>query len=176
MISLACGLCFDFNQFDQFAFVVGTEEGNIHKCSKAYSGQYQKTYEGHQLAVYKVRWNPFHKDTFISASADWTMKIWDARIDTPVMSFDMKQVMVDVVWCPFNSGVFIALSLLRAYVYNLGKDRHGSATDLKPVNFDKLTNVAFNPKDPIFLIGDTRGRVGVFKLSRDLTERKSFLI
>lgn len=100
------------------------------------------------------------------------MKIWDARLDSPVMSFDMKQVMVDVVWSPFDASVFIALSLMRAYVYNLDKDRHGSATDLKPVNFDKLTNVAFNPKDPIFLIGGSRGQVGVFKLSKDLANRK----
>lgn len=48
LISLACGLCFDFNKFDPFTFIVGTEEGNIHKCSKAYSGQYQETYDGHQ--------------------------------------------------------------------------------------------------------------------------------
>lgn len=53
LISLACGLCFDFNKFDPFTFIVGTEEGNVHKCSKAYSGQYQETYDGHQLAIYK---------------------------------------------------------------------------------------------------------------------------
>ena len=45
LISLAGGLCFDFNKFDPFTFIVGTEEGNIHKCSRAYSGQYQETYE-----------------------------------------------------------------------------------------------------------------------------------
>ena len=174
MISLACGLCFDFNAYDEFAFVVGTEEGNIHKCSKAYSGQYQKTYEGHQLAVYKVRWNPFHKETLISASADWTVKIWDARIESPVMSFDLSQVMVDVVWSPFDSSVFIALSLMKAYVYNLDKDRHTRATDVKPSNFDKLTNLAFNPKDPIFLIGGSKGQVGVFKLNKELADRKNW--
>jgi len=40
-IGLACGLCFDFNKYDSFSFLVGTEEGKIHKCSLAYSGQYQ---------------------------------------------------------------------------------------------------------------------------------------
>jgi dynein intermediate chain 1, axonemal len=38
LVSLACGLCFDFNRFQKDTFIVGTEEGNIHKCSKAYSG------------------------------------------------------------------------------------------------------------------------------------------
>ena len=38
------------------------------------------TYEGHLLAVYKVMWNKFHPRTFISASADWTVRIWDSNI------------------------------------------------------------------------------------------------
>lgn len=45
LIGLACGLCFDFNQFEKNIFLVGTEEGKIHKCSRAYSGQYQETYQ-----------------------------------------------------------------------------------------------------------------------------------
>ena len=38
LIGLASGLCFDFNKFDPNIFILGTEEGRIHKCSKAYSG------------------------------------------------------------------------------------------------------------------------------------------
>lgn len=79
LIGLACGLCFDFNKFEEHIFLVGTEEGKIHKCSRAYSGQYQETYSGHLLAVYKVRWNNFHPRTFISASADWTVRLWDSK-------------------------------------------------------------------------------------------------
>lgn len=40
LIGLACGLCFDFSPFEPNIFLVGTEEGKIHKCSRAYSGQY----------------------------------------------------------------------------------------------------------------------------------------
>lgn len=38
LIGLAGGLCFDFNKFDDSIFIVGTEEGWIHKCSRSYSG------------------------------------------------------------------------------------------------------------------------------------------
>ena len=75
LTGLAGGCCFDFNETQQHLFIVGTEEGNIHKCSKAYSGQYLETYEGHHMAVYAVRWNPFHERIFISCSADWTVKV-----------------------------------------------------------------------------------------------------
>jgi hypothetical protein len=43
---LAGGCCFDFNAHSEHLLVLGTEEGKIHKCSKAYSGQYLETYEG----------------------------------------------------------------------------------------------------------------------------------
>jgi len=34
----AGGMCFDFNRYTDHLFLVGTEEGQIHLCSKAYSG------------------------------------------------------------------------------------------------------------------------------------------
>ena len=32
------------------------------------------------MAVYAVKWNPYHSKIFISCSADWTVKIWDHTI------------------------------------------------------------------------------------------------
>jgi dynein intermediate chain 1 len=72
---LASGCCFDFNRKHDHLFLVGTEEGNIYKCSKSYSGQYLQTYSGHHMAVYAVQWNSFDDDIFISCSADWTVKV-----------------------------------------------------------------------------------------------------
>ena len=45
LYGLAGGMCFDFNPKHDHLFLVGTEEGKIHLCSKAYSGQYLETYE-----------------------------------------------------------------------------------------------------------------------------------
>ncbi len=73
---LAGGCCFNFNKHNEHLFIVGTEEVKIHKCSMAYSGQYLETYLGHHMAVYALKWNPFHFRVFISCSADWTIKIW----------------------------------------------------------------------------------------------------
>ena len=65
-----------FNKYQEDLFLVGTEEGQIHLCSKSYSGQYLETYKDHYLAVYAVKWNPYHPKTFLSCSADWTIKMW----------------------------------------------------------------------------------------------------
>ena len=52
-------------QAQDHLFVVGTEEGHVHKCSKAYNSQYLETYVGHNMAVYSVQWKPFHQTAFM---------------------------------------------------------------------------------------------------------------
>lgn len=107
---LAGGCCFDFNRHSEHLFIVGTEEGKIHKCSKAYSGQYLETYAGHHMAVYALRWNPFHPRVFISCSVDWTVKIWDHNYSYPILSFDLGNAVGDVCWAPYSSTVFAAVT------------------------------------------------------------------
>ena len=80
---LAGGCCFDFSRLNDHLFLVGTEEGRIHKCSRAYQSQYLETYEGHYMAVYSVRWNNFNPKLFLSCSADWTVKMWEHAKTNP---------------------------------------------------------------------------------------------
>ena len=167
LTALACGLCFDFSPFDQFSFIVGTEEGNIHLCSIAYSGDYQETFEGHKLAVYKVKYHPFDSETFLSASADWNVKIWNIRIKQALMTFELGQAVVDIVWSPFCASVFIALSLDKTYVFDLKESRHHPVYENKPVR-SKCTNLAINWKDPLLYVGDSHGGVSTFKMSKNI--------
>lgn len=90
-------------------FLVGTEEGKIHKCSKAYSGQYLFTWDAHDLPVYTVQWNKKHPNTFLSCSADWTVKLFEHSKPTAIMSFDLGQEVCDVQWSPHSSTVFSAV-------------------------------------------------------------------
>jgi dynein intermediate chain 1 len=58
-------------------FLVGTEEGMIYVCSKAYSSTFLDKFPAHHMAVYRVAWNYYHPQIYITCSADWTVKIWD---------------------------------------------------------------------------------------------------
>merc|ERR1740117_1891287 len=91
-------------------FLVGTEEGYIHLCSTAYSGQYLETYKDHYLAVYSVKWNHFHPKTFLSCSADWTIKMWLTDLKRPILSYDLGNPIGDIAWAPYSSTVFAAVS------------------------------------------------------------------
>jgi len=122
---LAGGMCFDFNNHQEHLFLVGTEEGRIHLCSKAYSGQYLETYDGHYLAVYSVKWNKFHPRVFVSCSADWTVKMWDMQVTRPLMTFDLGYAVGDIEWAPYSSTVFSAVtSAGLLYVWDLHQEKH----------------------------------------------------
>merc|ERR1711948_180807 len=176
LAGLAGGLCFDFNKQMEHLFLVGTEEGRIHKCSKAFSGQYLETYEGHSMAVYTVRWNPWHANIFLSASADWTVKMWDHTKKTPVMSFDLAQAIGDVAWAPYSSTTFAAITSDGpsaptsgvVHLYDLSINRNERICEQKVVKRAKLTHIAFSSSEPIIIVGDDRGGVNTLKLSPNL--------
>lgn len=166
---LAGGCCFDFSEMQKHLFIVGTEEGNIHKCSKAYSGQYLETYEGHHMAVYAVKWNPFHENIFISCSADWTVKLWDHNIDTPLLSFDLGNSVGDVSFSPYSSTVFSAVTNDgKVLIFDLIENKHDPLCEQKVVKRGRLTHARFNSQDNILIVGDDRGGVNSLKLSPNL--------
>merc|ERR1712139_426796 len=73
------GFCVDFPRHDASVYMVGTEDGLVHKCSTSYNEQYLETYYGHSGPVYKVRCNPFWSHAFLTCSADWTMRLWTTK-------------------------------------------------------------------------------------------------
>ncbi|KAG7476534.1 hypothetical protein MATL_G00083930 [Megalops atlanticus] len=171
---MACGTSFDFHKQIDFLFLVGTEEGKIHKCSKAYSSQFLETYDAHNMAVDTVRWNHFHPKVFISCSSDWTVKIWDHTIKTPMFTFDLNSAVGDVAWSPYSSTVFAAVTADgKVHIFDLNINKY-EAICQQPVvakKKTKLTHIEFNPVHPIIIVGDDRGYVTSLKLSPNLRKK-----
>jgi dynein intermediate chain 1 len=166
--------CFDYAPDSVDQFVAGSEEGDIYKCSTAYSTEYLLTYEGHDLCVYAVRYNCFHPKVFISCSADWTIKLWDHMQAKCLISWDLGQAVCDIAWAPFSSTVFAAVTAdTRVHVYDLAVNRLEPLCEQRVVKKAKLTRIVFNPIEPVILVGDDKGAVVALKLSpnlRKLTE------
>lgn len=163
-------MCFDFNPYQDHLFLVGTEEGKIHLCSKAFSGQYLETYEGHYLAVYAVKWNTFDPKVFLSCSADWTIKMWLIDMKRPIVRFDVRCPVGDIQWAPYSSTVFAAVTYEgQLKVYDLDQEKHHELCSFNAIG-NKLPalHVSFNKHDPIILVGDERSGVNSFKLSNIL--------
>lgn len=185
--TVGCGTAFDFHRKNDYLFLVGTEEGKIHQCSKAYSSQFLDTVDAHNMAVYKVRWNPFHPRIYITCSADWTVKIWEvsskttadksdtssveAQTKKPLFTFDLNNSVGDVAWAPYSSTVFAAVTADgKMFVYDLNINKYEPLCEqmVAQKKKTKLTHVEFNPKDPIIIVGDDRGNVTSLKISPNL--------
>lgn len=169
LVGLAGGCCFDFNKQNEHLFVVGTEEGSIHSYSKAYNAQHLRSFQGHHMAVYSVRWNTFNPKVFLSCSADWTVKLWESSTTRPVMTFDLNNSVGDIAWAPFSSTVFATITTDgKVRVYDLSVNKHEPIGETRVNKKAKLTHISFNPKEPIICVGDDRGLITILKLSSNL--------
>ncbi|KAL4227306.1 cytoplasmic dynein with WD40 domain [Mactra antiquata] len=186
--TIGCGTAFDFHKKNDYMFVVGTEEGKIHTCSKAYSSQFLDSMDAHNMAVYKVRWNPYHPDIYITCSADWTVKIWertnksasdkndstDTSAKKPLFTFDLNNSVGDVAWAPYSSTVFAAVTADgKVFAYDLNVNKYEPLCEqmVAQKKKTKLTHLEFNPQYPIVIVGDDRGTVTSCKLSPNLRKQ-----
>ncbi|XP_035553021.1 dynein axonemal intermediate chain 1 isoform X6 [Canis lupus baileyi] len=169
--TMGCGTAFDFHKEIDYMFLVGTEEGKIYKCSKSYSSKFLDTYDAHNMAVDAVSWSPYHTKVFMSCSSDWTVKIWDHTIKTPMFIYDLNSAVGDVAWAPYSSTVFAAVTTNgKTHVFDLSINKY-EAICSQPVvtkKKNKITHVQFNPIHPIIIVGDDRGHVICLKLSPNL--------
>ncbi|XP_030109419.1 dynein axonemal intermediate chain 4 isoform X2 [Mus musculus] len=161
----APGMCFAFHPKDTNIYLAGTEEGLIHKCSCSYNEQYLETYRGHKGPVYKVTWNPFCPDVFLSCSADWGVMIWHQDTVKPFLSFyPTTYVVYDVSWSPKSAYIFAAANENRVEIWDL----QISTLDPLIVNVAnpgiKFTTVLFAKETDCLLVGDSDGQVAVYEL------------
>nr|XP_020661750.1 WD repeat-containing protein 78 [Pogona vitticeps] len=161
----APGLAFDFHPKDTNIYMVGTEEGYIHKCSCSYNEQYLETYRGHKGPVYKIAWNPFSTEVFLSCSADWSIILWRHDSTHPVLTFtSTTNVIYDIMWSPSSAYVFAAANETRIEIWDL------SVSTLDPLIVNpatgnvKFTTVLFAKNADCILIGDSDGLVTVYAL------------
>lgn len=73
----ACGTCLIFHPKNPEIFLVGTEEGIIYKCSTAFSSKYLMVYPAHYQSIYRIDFNKFDSNIFVSCAGDWRVKVWE---------------------------------------------------------------------------------------------------
>lgn len=166
----ASGLCFDFCLRDAMIYVAGTEDGLLLKCSTSYNEQHLTSYPGHSGPVYKLRWSPFCGNTFLSCSADWTIKLWNQERSEALFSFQPgADYVADVCWAPDNSTIFAsATGDGRLDLWDI------STNTLDPLHTvqtkTKLSCVSFSPNSPVVVTGCDSGSVQVYKLTGPISE------
>uniref|UniRef100_A0A7S1NDI3 Dynein axonemal intermediate chain 4 n=1 Tax=Eutreptiella gymnastica TaxID=73025 RepID=A0A7S1NDI3_9EUGL len=159
------GMCVDFNPTERILYLVGTEDGTIHKCSTSYSEQYLETYAGHAGPVYRCKWSPFSSDVFLTCSADWTTKMWRQDILEPVLTFQsLPDAVHDVAWSPSVSTIFGTItSTGRLDIWDI-------TNPIEPRTWMEFEGRSLNclsfaeQGSPVLCVGDNKGDVTVIKL------------
>eukprot|EP00927_Polykrikos_kofoidii_P025301 TRINITY_DN22760_c0_g2_i1.p1 TRINITY_DN22760_c0_g2~~TRINITY_DN22760_c0_g2_i1.p1 ORF type:complete len:875 (-),score=158.77 TRINITY_DN22760_c0_g2_i1:75-2699(-) len=171
------GFCVDFPRHDPATYLVGTEDGLVHRCSTSYNEQYLDTFYGHSGPVYRVRCNPFMSHAFLTCSADWTMRLWTTKPppghqqDAPLLTFqstDLSDAVNDVIWAPQNSTSFAAaMDDGRVELWDLSeKPLDPIVTHYPRAHKTKLrrTCIRFSPNSPVLVAGDDQGSVDVMRM------------
>ena len=97
--------------------------------------------------------------------------MWIMDLKRPILSYDLGNAITDVTWSPYSSTVFAAVTYDgKLYVYDLDQNWHKYLCEQPTTKKTKQAlHVAFNPVDPIIIVGDEKGGVVSFKLSKSLT-------
>lgn len=108
------------------SYLCGTDEGLIHRCSTIYNEKYLESYIGHTGPVYKVHWSPFVENIFLSASADWTVRLWMIGYNQSCMIFSSSnsKMFFDVIWSPKSSTMFCCVSENTIEIWDLSKSMY----------------------------------------------------
>jgi len=162
----ASGFCFDFSPADAELYLCGTEEGNIHLCSRLYN-HFLRNYEGHTEPVYRVKYCPYHPGIFLSASADWTVKLWQSESTKALMSIQPGNTpCMDICWSPAKPTVFGATtSDGKLLVYDLQQNQMEPSTvyDIGDPSIH-MNSLAFADGSPVVMSGTSSGSVAAFTI------------
>lgn len=151
-LSIAYTVCFFPKNCD--FFLLGTEEGFIHKCSTSYKESFLGTFVGHTGPVYKVAFSEFDETIFFSCGGDWTVKLWKLESPMPLLSLQTgHRTIFDVTCSRFLSTVFICATGFHVEVWDLSANTLEPTVRYNPpfsegqrkVAFNGLLNVRFPP-------------------------------
>ncbi|CAF3188834.1 unnamed protein product [Rotaria socialis] len=164
---LVGGLCFDMHLNDKTIYLCGTDEGSIHRCSTIYNEKYLESYIGHTGPVYKVHWSPFAENIFLSASADWTVRLWMIGCDQSCMivSSSNSKIFFDAIWSPKSSTMFCCVSENTIEIWDLSKSTLDPICIATSTNQRTLTSIAYATDSDCVLVGTSDGAVWIYHLA-----------
>ncbi|VUZ41390.1 unnamed protein product [Hymenolepis diminuta] len=161
----AVGTTLCFNNVDKNLYLVGIENGQIHKCSCSYSEQYLYTYNGHTSSVYSLKYSPFIPEVFLSCSADWTVRLWhEERLESYHTMATHSSAVNDVAWSHNHGAVFACTNEGNVELWDLERSL------LDPVHVESispestLSIIQFIENSDTLIVGDSSGNVYVYAM------------
>lgn len=187
----------DFPDNETTTFWVGTEEGNVYQANrydragaKAGLNQYD-IYKGHAGPVMGLHFHPLvgpvdFSDLFLTASVDWTVKLWRAKslakpstaahAIPPIYSFDEADDYVyDVKWHPAHPALFgTADGSGKFELWNLNTDTEVPAVSTSVASARAINKLQWDHKDGRRVaLGCSDGKLYIYDIGDTAIPRES---
>uniref|UniRef100_A0A673M2R7 Cytoplasmic dynein 1 intermediate chain 2-like n=1 Tax=Sinocyclocheilus rhinocerous TaxID=307959 RepID=A0A673M2R7_9TELE len=115
-------------------FVVGSEDGSVYTaCRHGSRAGISEMFEGHHGPITGIHCHTAagpvdFSHLFLTASFDWTVKLWSTKNNKPLYSFeDNSDYVYDVMWSPVHPALFACVDGLgRVDLWNLNNDTENS--------------------------------------------------
>ena len=133
------------------------------------------SFDGCSGPVYAARFSPFHRNVFLAASTDASLRLYNQLTPAPFHVTEPSAApLLAAAWSPSRPLVFAAASADGSlYIYDLKRSKAKAEVTLQVTSSSKraVTAVAFNPKSAeLVATADADGFIKIWRLSTFLSE------
>eukprot|EP00056_Hartaetosiga_gracilis_P012189 m.192668 g.192668 ORF g.192668 m.192668 type:complete len:965 (+) comp13652_c2_seq18:2310-5204(+) len=162
---------FDFSPTDKTSYIVGTEDGNLHRCATAYTDSYLSTCFAHNGVVNRIAFNPISQTEYLTCSVDWSVKVWSSSEEEPLYTLLSKHNPIeDAAWSFSNEKILASVCDDTLFLWDLAVSTQDPVAQYVPAEGRKLKRVVFNKHRNHLVVGDSAGDVYVFKVKEAVAE------
>ncbi|KAK6302914.1 hypothetical protein J4Q44_G00272690 [Coregonus suidteri] len=157
-------------------FVVGSEDGSVYTaCRHGSKAGISEVFEGHHgpvtgLSCHSAGGPVDFSHLFISASFDWTVKLWTTKSTRPLYSFeDSCDYVYDVMWSPTHPALFACVDGSgRLDLWNLNDDTEVPSASVVVDGCPALNRVRWSHSGREIATGDSDGQVLVYDVGEQI--------
>ncbi|XP_064788263.1 cytoplasmic dynein 1 intermediate chain 2-like isoform X3 [Oncorhynchus masou masou] len=162
-------------------FVVGSEDGSVYTaCRHGSKAGISDVFEGHHgpvtgLSCHSAGGPVDFSHLFISASFDWTVKLWTTKSTRPLYSFeDSCDYVYDVMWSPTHPALFACVDGSgRLDLWNLNNDTEVPSASVCVNGSPALNRVRWAHSGREIATGDSDGQVLVYDVGEQICVPKA---
>ncbi|XP_048479174.1 cytoplasmic dynein 1 intermediate chain isoform X20 [Plutella xylostella] len=162
-------------------FVLGAEDGNVYTgCRHGQRAGVSECVEAHAGPVTSVHTHAAAgavdlSHLYLSASVDWSVKLWSLKENKPLYSFEESgDYVCDARWSPAHPALFAAADAAgRLALWHLNRDTEVPVASIQASGGVALSRVAWSGAGTHVAAGDDAGRIWLTELNETLSQPRN---
>uniref|UniRef100_A0A9J7WVV1 Dynein, cytoplasmic 1, intermediate chain 2a n=2 Tax=Cyprinus carpio TaxID=7962 RepID=A0A9J7WVV1_CYPCA len=157
-------------------FVVGSEDGSVYTaCRHGSRAGISEMFEGHHGPITGIHCHTAagpvdFSHLFLTASFDWTVKLWSTKSNKPLYSFeDNSDYVYDVMWSPVHPALFACVDGLgRVDLWNLNNDTEVPTASMSVEGSPALNRLRWSQSGREIAVGDSEGQIHIYDVGEQI--------